>query len=76
MAHSATTALNYDGQTVADHQHDAHLDLQDCMSHPIAFHVEMMRDIMYLNHALCQPDADKFVEAVITEINGHVDNNH
>ena len=31
---------------------------------------------MYLNQALCQPDADKFVEAVITEINGHVDNNH
>ena len=46
------------------------------MSHPIAFHAEMMGDIMYLNQALCQPDADKFVEAVITEINGHVDNNH
>ena len=46
------------------------------MSHPIAFHTEMMGDIMYLNQALHQPDADKFVEAAITEINGHVDNKH
>ena len=49
MAHSATTVLNNDGQTVEDRQHDAHLDLQDRMSHPIAFHAEMMGDIMYLN---------------------------
>jgi len=76
MAHSATTELDDNGQTVEDRQHDAHLDLQDRMSHPIAFHAEMMGDIMYLNQALCQFDADKFVEAVITEINGHVDNNH
>jgi len=76
MAHSATTELDDDDQTVEDRQHDAHLDLQDRMSNPIAFHAEMMGDIMYLNQALRQPDADKFVEAVITEINGHVDNNH
>ncbi len=49
MAHSATTELEDDGQTVEDCQHDAHLDLQDRMSHPIAFHAEMMGDIMYLN---------------------------
>ncbi len=75
MAHRATTARDGDGQTVEDRQHDAHLDLQDRMSHPIAFHAEMMGDIMYLNQELCQPDAVKFVEAVITEINGHMDNN-
>ena len=76
MAHCATTAFDDDGQTIEDRQHDAHLALQDCMSHPIAFHTEMMGDIMYLNQALHQPDADKFVEAAITEINGHVDNKH
>jgi hypothetical protein len=46
------------------------------MSHPIAFHAKMMGDIMYLNQALQQPDADQFVEAVIAEVNGHVDNKH
>ncbi len=29
-----------------------------------------------LNQALQQPDANQFVEAVIAEVNGHVDNKH
>ncbi len=35
-----------------------------------------MGDIMYLNQALQQPDAAHFVEAVVQEMNGHIDNNH
>jgi hypothetical protein len=57
-------------------QHDSHLNLQEHMHHPIAFLAEMMDDIMYLHQMLCQPDAREFVEAVIKEINGHIDNNH
>jgi hypothetical protein len=77
MSTCATATTNDDnGQTMEDRQHDAHLSLQDRMSNPIAFHTEMMGDIMYLNQALCQPDAAHFVKAVITEINGHVDNRH
>ena len=57
-----------------DELHDQHLILQENMSHPIAFHTEMMGDIMYLNQALEQPDADEFVKAVVKEINGHVEN--
>jgi hypothetical protein len=33
-------------------------------------------DIMYLHQALHQPDSREFVNAVIKEINGHVDRNH
>lgn len=54
--------------------HDWHLALQDRMRHPIAFHAEMMGDIMYLHQALKQPDASEFVKAVIREVNGHVEN--
>ncbi len=36
----------------------------------------MMGDIMYLHQAVRQPDAREFVEAVIKEVNGHIDNNH
>jgi hypothetical protein len=36
----------------------------------------MMGDIMYLYQALRQPDAREFVEAVIKEVNGHIDNDH
>jgi hypothetical protein len=59
-----------------DRLHDSHLDLQDCMRHPIAFLAEMMGDVMYLHQALRQPDSREFVEAVIKEVNGHVDNDH
>jgi hypothetical protein len=67
-------------QAICEHNynrlHDSHLDLQDCMLHPIAFLVEMMGDVMYLHQALRQPDSKEFVEAVIKEVNGHVDNDH
>jgi hypothetical protein len=56
--------------------HDAHLQLQEQMRNPIAFHAEMMGDIMYLQQALKQPDAKEFVQAVIKEVNGHVDSNN
>ncbi len=46
------------------------------MRNPIAFHAEMMGDIMYLQQALKQPDAKEFVQAVIKEVNGHVDSNN
>ncbi len=67
-------------QAVCEHDynrlHDSHLNLQDRMHHPIAFLAEMMGDVMYLHQALRQPDSKEFVEAVIKEVNGHVDNNH
>ncbi len=59
-----------------DHLHDSHLNLQDRMRHPISFLAEMMGDVLYLHQALRQPDSKEFVEAVIKEVNGHVDNDH
>ncbi len=76
MSACATTTSTEDGQTADDHLHDEHLALQDRMSNPIAFHAKMMGDIMYLKQALKQPDASNFVEAVIAEVNGHVENKH
>ncbi len=67
MAHQSTI-----GETEEDLFHDSHLELQECMRNPIAFHAEMMGDIMYLQQALRQPDAKEFVNAVVKEINRHV----
>jgi hypothetical protein len=64
------------GETDEDLFHDAHLELQERVRNPIAFHAEMMGDIMYYHQALKQPDASQFVDAIIKEINGHVDNKH
>ncbi len=52
VAHQSTM-----GETDEDLFHDAHLDLQERMRNPIAFHTEMMGDIMYLQQVLRQPDA-------------------
>jgi hypothetical protein len=71
VAHQSTM-----GETDEDLFHDAHLDLQEQMRNPIAFHAKMMGDIMYLQQALRQPDAKEFVQAIVKEVNGHVDCNN
>ncbi len=68
MAHQSTI-----DETNEDLFHDAHLKLQEQMQNPIAFHTEMMGDILYLQQALRQHDAKEFVQAVVKEVNGHVD---
>jgi hypothetical protein len=62
------------GETPVDIFYNLHLELQELMRNPVAFHAEMMGDIMYLHQALKQKDASQFVDAVVQEINGHVDN--
>jgi hypothetical protein len=71
VAHESST-----DKTDEDLFHDAHLELQEHMRNPIAFHAEMIGDIMYLQQAIGQPDAKEFVQAVVKEINGHVDSNN
>jgi hypothetical protein len=73
MAHQTTTSFN---ETPEDLFHNRHLELQERMRNPIAFHSEMMGDVMYYHQALQQPDAKQFANAVIKEVNGHVDNKH
>jgi hypothetical protein len=68
VAHESIT-----GETNEDLFHDSHLELQERMRNPITFH---MGDIMYLNQALQQSDAKEFIQALIKEVNGHVDCNN
>ncbi len=42
----------------------------------VAFHAEIMGDIMCLQQALRQPDAKEFAQATIKEVNEHVDCNN
>ena len=72
-ANPSTTPFN---ETPEDLFHDFCLDLQKCMQNPIVFHAEMMGDIMYYYQALQQPDAKQLANAVVKEVNGHVDNKH
>jgi hypothetical protein len=63
-------------KTDEDLFHDSHLQLQERMRNPIAFHAELMGDIMYLQQGLRQLDAMEFIQAVIKEVYGHVDSNN
>ena len=57
-----------------DQAHREHLSLQDQMCHPVAFLAEMCGDVMYFAQAIRQPDGQQFAEAIVKQINGHVDN--
>ncbi len=73
MANKLTTAFD---EPAEDLFHNQHLEIQECMRNPLAFHAKMMGDIMYFQQAMNQPDKQQFVEAVIKEVNGHVTNKH
>ena len=62
------------GESDEDQEHTAHLATQDRMRHPVAFWSEMCGDVMHFGQAMKQPDSHQFVEAVVKEVNGHVDN--
>ncbi len=64
------------GEIPEDLFHNLHLELQERMRNLIAFHAEVTGNIMYLHQALKQKDASQFVDAVVREINGHVENEH
>jgi len=57
-----------------DQAHTEHLSLQDQMHHPVAFLAKMCGDVMYIAQAICQSDGQKFVESIVKEVNGLVDN--
>ena len=59
-----------------EQSHDAHLELQERMRHPIAFHAEMQGDTMYYHQAMRQADSKEFVKAIVKEVNGHVDSDN
>ena len=65
MGNRAITTAPQDAEEVCIHDHDVHLELQERMCHPIAFHAEMMGNIMYFHQALQQPDAAEFGKALI-----------
>ena len=62
------------GELDNDQEHTKHLEIQDRMRYPVAFWSEMCGDIMYFAQAIRQPDCREFVESVIRELNGHVEN--
>ena len=77
MSDSSTFAKDF-SQNVDDDdtRHEAEFQMQDRMHDSITFHAEMMGDIMCFCQALKQSDTCMFVQAVVKEVNEHVDRKH
>ena len=63
-------------QSTYETQHYIYLELQGNMSNPMAFLDEIQGTTMYFHKAMAQEDSGDFVEEVLEEFNGHVDNAH
>jgi hypothetical protein len=62
------------GESAADQEHKNYLAVQDRMCNPIAFLAEMCGNVMYFAQAINQPDRKQFLDAIVKEVNGHVEN--
>ena len=63
-------------QSTFETQHNLDLVLQDKMRNPMSFLAYMQGDTMYLHQSMAQEYSGDFVDAVVKEVNGHVDNSH
>ena len=63
-------------QSTYDTRKDLDMDLQYRMINPMAFLYEILGDMMYFHQYMAQEESGNFVEAVVKEVNVHVDNTH
>lgn len=59
-----------------DVQHQEDYRLQDEMDDHVSFLVRSMGDIIYFHQATKAPDRRKFSEAIVKELNSHIENKH
>ena len=56
--------------------HEDDYKLQDHMRDPITFKATSDPDMMYYHQAIKAPDRDEFLQAIVKEINDHIEGNH
>eukprot|EP00957_Ditylum_brightwellii_P164718 12541226-Ditylum_brightwellii.AAC.1 len=64
------TAEYYEQQMISEYQTE--VDMDDL----IAFAAKMDPDTMYYHQAIREPDSAEFIQAMVTEINGHIEGKH
>jgi hypothetical protein len=62
--------------TYYDVLHEEDFSIQDAMQDPIAFKASGDPDTMYYHQAMAASDKDQFLEAIVKEVNAHIENNH
>ena len=56
--------------------HEEDFQIQDDMCDPIAFKASSDPDTLYYHEAMAAPDRKQFLEAIVKEVNAHIENNH
>ena len=56
--------------------HEEDFTLQDEMSDPIAFKASSDPDTMFYHEAISAPDRKQFMQAIVKEVNDHIENEH
>ena len=62
--------------TYYDVLHQEYFKLQDDMCNSIAFKSTTDPDTMYYHEVMVAPDRKHFINAIVTEVNAHIENNH
>ena len=53
--------------------HDSHLWMEEWMRKPVAFMADKVVDVMYYHQAMNQPDIWELSQALVKEVNRHVE---
>ena len=56
--------------------HEEDFALQDQMNDPLAFKASSDPDTLYYHEAMAAPDRKEFLQAIVNEVNAHIENNH
>ena len=56
-----------------EREHDEYLEVERLMRNPLAYAASLNNDILMFHQAMKAEDSQSFVDAMIKEINGHVD---
>ncbi len=56
--------------------HEEDLRIQDEMEAPFAYLAKTDEDTMYFDQAMAAPDRDEFIQAVVKEVNAHIERKH
>eukprot|EP00957_Ditylum_brightwellii_P152133 11583356-Ditylum_brightwellii.AAC.1 len=56
--------------------HESDYQMQELFQDPIAFKAPSNPNTLYYHQTMAAPDREEFRVSIMTEVNGHIDNNH
>ena len=74
LGYAAEVEEHIDNAFPFDLSHGSYLWMEEQVRKPLAFMADEVGDVMYYHQAMNQPDAWEFSQALVKEVNEHVNN--